>query len=178
VEAERPDTRGEGALVRYFARVGEHEYEIEIDQDKIYVDGKLVDVDLRQSGAPELYSMLFDGRSYELLIEAERFRYGVTLRGEWFDVQVEDDRTRRLNAGRKAPGAPGGDLAVTAPIPGLVVKVLVQPDEAIVEGQPLVILEAMKMENEIRARRAGLVKKVHVTPGQRVEQNGILLVLE
>lgn len=164
--------------MKYFARVGEHEYEIEIDQDKIYVDGKLVEVDLRQSGAPELYSMLFNGRSYELLIEAERFRYGVTLRGEWFDVQVEDDRTRRLNAGRKAPGVPGGDLAVTAPIPGLVVKVLVQPEETVVEGQPLVILEAMKMENEIRARRAGVVKKVQVSAGQRVEQNGILLLVE
>jgi pyruvate carboxylase subunit B len=164
--------------VKYFARVGEHEYEIEIIGEQVFVDGERIEVDLRQSGAPELYSLLFNGRSYEMLIEAERFNYGVTLRGERFEVQVEDERTRRLNAGRKMPAMPSGELAVTAPIPGLVVKVLVNVGDAIQEEQALVILEAMKMENEIRALRSGVVKKVEVTAGQRVEQNGILLVLE
>jgi pyruvate carboxylase subunit B len=164
--------------VKYFARVGQHEYEIEIEGSQVWVDGELADVDLRQSGAPELYSMLFNGRSYELLIEAERFQYGVSLRGERFEIQVEDERTRRLNAGRKMPALPEGELAVTAPIPGLVVKVLVAVGDLIQEEQPLVILEAMKMENEIRAMRGGVVKKIEVVPGQRVEQNGVLLVLE
>jgi acetyl/propionyl-CoA carboxylase alpha subunit len=164
--------------VKYFSRIGQHEYEIEIVGEQVYVDGEPIVVDLRQSGAPELYSLLFNGRSYELLIEAERFNYGVTVRGERFEVQVEDERTRRLNAGRKMPALPGGELAVTAPIPGLVVKVLVAAGDAIQEDQPLVILEAMKMENEIRALRGGVVHKVEVTAGQRVEQNGVLLVLE
>jgi pyruvate carboxylase subunit B len=164
--------------VKYFTRVGQHEYEIEIVGEQVFVDGERIEVDLRQSGAPELYSLLFNGRSYEMLIEAERFNYGVTLRGERFEVQVEDERTRRLNAGRKLPAMPAGELAVTAPIPGLVVKVLVNAGDAIQEGQALVILEAMKMENEIRALRSGVIKKVEVAAGQRVEQNGILLVLE
>ncbi len=164
--------------MKYYAHVGQHEYEIEIDKDTVYVNGELLEVDLRQSGAPELYSMLFNGRSYELLIEADRFNCGVTLRGERFDVQVEDERTRRLNAGRKLPVLPEGELAVTAPIPGLVVKVLVETGEAIEEEQPLLILEAMKMENEIRAMRAGVVKQVIAVPGQRVEQNSVLMILE
>jgi biotin carboxyl carrier protein len=164
--------------VKYFARVGAHEYEIEIEGSQVWVDGELAEVDLRQSGAPELYSMLFNGRSYELLVEAGRFRYGVSLRGERFEIQVEDERTRRLNAGRRMPALPEGELAVTAPIPGLVVQVLVEVGDSIQEEQPLVILEAMKMENEIRAMRGGIVKKVEVAPGQRVEQNGVLLVLE
>ena len=145
---------------------------------RVFVDGEAIEVDLRQSGGPELYSMLFNGRSYELLIEAERFHYGVTLRGERFEVLVEDDRTRRLNMGRKMVSMPEGELPVVAPIPGLVVKVLVEPGETIVEEQPLVLLEAMKMENEIRALRGGVVKKIEVTAGQRVEQNGILVILE
>ncbi|GIV78764.1 MAG: acetyl-CoA carboxylase biotin carboxyl carrier protein subunit [Litorilinea sp.] len=165
-------------MVKYYARVGQTEYEIEIDGDAVYVDGERLEVDLRQSGVPELYSMLFNARSYELLIEPERFNYRISLRGEHFDVQVEDERTRRLNAGRKTLALPEGELAVTAPIPGLVVKVLVAPGDAIEEEQPLVILEAMKMENEIRAVRSGVVKKVEVAPGQRVEQNGLLLTLE
>lgn len=164
--------------MKYFARVGQTEYEVEIVGDQVLVNGEVVDVDLRQSGAPELYSLLFDGRSYEMLIEADRFSYGVTLRGERFEVQVEDERTRRLNAGRKMPALPDGELAVTAPIPGLVVKVLVAAGDVIQEEQPLVLLEAMKMENEIRAQRGGVVKKVEIAAGQRVEQNGILLVLE
>jgi pyruvate carboxylase subunit B len=171
-------SRRKGALVKYYSRVGQREYEIEIDGDKILVDGEPVEVDLRQSGASELYSILFGGHSYELLIEAERFNYGVSLRGERFDIQVEDERTRRLNAGRKMPAMPEGELAVIAPIPGLVVKVLVAVGDAIEDEQPLVILEAMKMENEIRALRSGVVKKIDVVPGQRVEQNSVLIVLE
>lgn len=164
--------------MKYFARVGQNEYEIEIVGDQVLLNGQVVDVDLRQSGAPELYSLLFNGRSYEMLIESERFTYGVTLRGERFEVQVEDERTRRLNAGRKMPALPEGELAVTAPIPGLVVKVLAEPGDTVQEDQPVVILEAMKMENEIRSPRDGVVTKVEVVAGQRVEQNGILLVLE
>jgi biotin carboxyl carrier protein len=164
--------------MKYYSRIGQTEYEIEINDGQVFVDGQAVEVDLRQSGAAELYSVLFDGRSYELLIEADRFQYGVILRGERFDVVVEDERTRRLNAGRSMPVAPDGDLPVTAPIPGLVVKVLVAEGESVQEQQPLVILEAMKMENEIRAVRGGVVKKVAVSPGQRIEQNGVLLVLE
>ena len=165
-------------MVKYYSRVGQNEYEIEIIDGKVLIDGEAIEVDLRQSGAPELYSLLYNGRSFEMLIEAERFNYGVTLRGERFDVQVEDERTRRLNIGRKMVAVPEGELAVSAPIPGLVVKVLVEVGQSVVDEQPLVLLEAMKMENEIRAVRNGVVKAIVCVPGQRVEQNAVLIVLE
>jgi len=164
--------------VKYYSRVGQNEYEIEILDGKVLVDGEVVDVDLRQSGAPELYSLLYNGRSFEMLIEAERFNYGVTLRGERFEVQVEDERTRRLNMGRKMVALPEGELAINAPIPGLVVKILVEIGDAVTDEQPLVLLEAMKMENEIRAVRGGVVKKIAIVAGQRVEQNAVLVVIE
>lgn len=164
--------------MRYYARVGASEYEIVIEKEQVWVNDELIDVDMRQSGVPELYSMLFNGASYELLIEAERFEYAVTLLGEQFHIQIEDERTRKLNRGRTVPALPHGELAVTAPIPGLIVKVLVEAGEKIEEEQPLVILEAMKMENEIRAQRSGIVKGISVVPGQRVEQNAPLLILE
>jgi pyruvate carboxylase subunit B len=178
VEAGCAHACGKGALVKYYSRVGQNEYEIEIVDGKVLVDGEVVELDLRQSGAPELYSLLYNGRSFELLIEPERFKYGVTLRGERFEVQVEDERTRRLNMGRKMVALPEGELAITAPIPGLVIKVLVEVGQTVAEDQPLVLLEAMKMENEIRAVRGGVVKKIEIVAGQRVEQNAILLVLE
>lgn len=164
--------------MKYFARIGEQEFVVRIEQGKVYLNDEEVEVDLVQSGAQELYSLLFNGRSHELLIESERFNYGVTLRGEHFHIQVEDERTRRLNTGRLAPSLPEGELPVKAPIPGLVVDVLVEVGESVDDGQPLMLLEAMKMENEIRAPRVGVVKKIEAATGQRVEQNAVLIVLE
>lgn len=164
--------------MKYYSRVGQNEYEVEILEGKILIDGEEIGVDLRQSGAPELYSLLYNGRSFELLIEADRFNYGVTLRGERFDVQVEDERTRRLNVGRKMVAVPEGELAVRAPIPGLVVRTLVEVGQTVTDEQPLILLEAMKMENEIRAVRGGVVKQISCVVGQRVEQNAVLIVLE
>jgi len=163
--------------MKYFSRGGP-KYDVEIRDGKVFVDGEAVEVDLRQSGAPELYSLLYNGRSFELLIEAERFNYGVTLRGERFEVQVEDERTRRLNTGRKMVTIPEGELAIRAPIPGLVVKILVEVGQVVTNDQPLILLEAMKMENEIRAMRGGTVKSIACVTGQRVEQNVVLIVVE
>lgn len=164
--------------MKYFATVNEREYEVNINEDRVLVNGEPVDVDLVQIGFPELYSILYNGRSYELLIEAKRFQYAVSVRGDQYQIQVEDERTRRLNAGRKKEALPKGEMGVKAPIPGLVVKVLVEEGDAAEEGQPLLILEAMKMENEIRSPRACVIKKVEVTPGQRVEQNSVLIVID
>lgn len=164
--------------MKYFARVGDNEYVIEIDQDELLVNGEPVEVDLQQVGVPELYSVLFGGRSYDMLVHPERFKYTITFRGEQFQVQVEDERSRRLNSGRRAPALPQGELLIKAPISGLIVKVLVEPGDAVTDGQALVLLEAMKMENEIRSLRAGVVKSVAVATGKRVEQNEVLLVLE
>ena len=163
--------------MKYFAGVGDHTFEIEINEDGVVVDGEMITVDLRQSGVSQLYSLLLDGASFEILIEETQQSYDVTLRGEQFRVQVEDERTRRLNAGRQGSALPQGDLTVRAPIPGLIVQVLVQDGDEIIEDQPLMILEAMKMENEIRAMRSGIVRKVEVSAGQSVEQDAVLMVI-
>ena len=163
--------------MKYFATVNGREFEVEIEGGQVRVDGEAVAVDLSQIGVPELYSILLNGYSYEVLVEEQRQEYAVTLAGQQFHVQVEDERSRRLNAGRKGPLIPKGELVVKAPIPGLVVKVLVQAGDDIPEDHPLVILEAMKMENEIRSLRAGVVRSVDVSTGQRVEQGAALLVL-
>lgn len=164
--------------MKYFARIGNNEYEVEITDAQVMLNGESVDVDIVRSGSPELYSVLFGGHSHELLVTSDRFNYTVSIRSEQFQVQVQDERSRRLNQARKMPTLPDGELAVSAPIPGLVVKVLVAAGDTIEEGQPLVILEAMKMENEIRSMRTGVVKSIEVAPGQRVEQNAVLIVLE
>lgn len=164
--------------MKYYARVDDNEYEVEIDGSTVLLDGTPINVDLVRSGATELYSVLLDGHSHEMLVNADRFTYQISVRGVQLQVQVEDERARRLNRARRLPTLPEGELAIIAPIPGLVVRVLVKEGEAIEEGQPVVLLEAMKMENELRAVRSGIVKSVVVSAGQRVEQNTPLIVLE
>lgn len=164
--------------MKYYARVGTREYEVDIEKERVLVDGQPIEVDLCRSGVTELYSLLFDHRSYEMLIRADRFNYTVTLRGEQFQVQVEDERARKLNVRRKPPMAVDGGLGIRAPIPGMVVKVLVAVGDIVAAEQPLVILEAMKMENELRAPREGVVREIKVMPGQRVEQNASLVLLD
>jgi biotin carboxyl carrier protein len=92
-------------------------------------------------------------------------------------VRVEDERWRRLRQAKGLDTA-GGELALKAPIPGLVVKVLIADGEQVHTGQSLVILEAMKMENDLRAPRAATVGHVKVKPGDRVEQGQVLLTLQ
>lgn len=164
--------------MKYFAKIGSREYEIEVENDQVRFEGETVQIDLSQGGITGLYSLLYNNQSHELLINADRQNYTVTLQGEQFQVQVEDERTRRLNARRKPTAAAEGVLAVVAPIPGLVVKILVTEGDSVEEEQPLVILEAMKMENELRAIRGGRVTQVKVVAGQRVEQNALLLLME
>lgn len=164
--------------MKYYTRVDNTEYEVEINGENILLNGEPVNVDLMRSGAAELYSVLFGGRSYEMLVNSDRFNYTINVRGVQFQVQVEDERARRMNRARRLPTLPDGELAITAPIPGLVVRVLVAEGDAIEEGQPVVLLEAMKMENELRAMRGGIVKSVIVAAGQRVDQNAPLIVLE
>lgn len=164
--------------MKYYTRVDNNEYEVEIDGDRILLDGKPVNVNLVRTGATELYSVLLDGRSYEMLVTADRFNYQIAVRGVQLQVQVEDERARRMNRARRLPTLPDGELAITAPIPGLVVRILVQEGDVIDEGQPVVLLEAMKMENELRAVRGGVVKSVLAAAGQRVDQNAPLIVLE
>ena len=163
--------------MKYYTRVDNTEYEVEINGDSILLNGEPVEVDLVRSGAAELYSVLFGGHSYEMLVNADRFNYTINVRGVQFQVQVEDERARRLNRARRLPTLPDGELAITAPIPGLVVRVLVKEGDAIEEGQPVVLLEAMKMENELRAMRGGIVKSVLVVrrPACRAECSLIIL---
>ncbi len=164
--------------MKYFVRVDGEEFEVDIGQDgRILLNGEPVDVDLVQVPGQNVYSLLLEHHSYEIAAEEVHDGYTILLMGEQYVARVEDEYRRRLMAGRSRPAPPSSDTAVTAPIPGRIVKVEVREGDEVKDGQPLVILEAMKMENEIRSPRAGTVQRVHVTPGQNVEQGEVLVTL-
>jgi biotin carboxyl carrier protein len=120
-------------------------------------------------------SLLVDGRSYEVALEPRAGGYAVHLQGERLEVQLQDaSRAPRAAAGRDGHGP----AQVLAPMPGKIVRVLVEIGQSVESGQGLLVMEAMKMENELRAARAGRVSEVKVAERQAVETGALLVVLE
>lgn len=164
--------------MKYIATVNGKTYTIEINrEDRILCEGVERAVDFRLIDQQHVYSLLLDNASYEALIQEREGEYWVFLRGYLFTVQVEDERERRLREASGGRLGPAGEVTVKAPMPGLIVAVPVQEGQPVRKGEKLVLLESMKMQNEIRAPRDGVVKAVRVRPGQSVEQNQILVVL-
>jgi biotin carboxyl carrier protein len=164
--------------MKYIATVNGKTYTIEINrEDRILCEGVEWAVDFRLIDQQHVYSLLLDNASYEALIQEREGEYWVFLRGYLFTVQVEDERERRLREASGGRPGPAGEVTVKAPMPGLIVAVPVQEGQPVRKGEKLVLLESMKMQNEIRAPRDGVVKAVRVRPGQSVEQNQILVVL-
>ncbi|HTM20029.1 MAG TPA: biotin/lipoyl-containing protein, partial [Kofleriaceae bacterium] len=139
------------------------------------IDGVEHLVDAREV-RPGTWSPLIAGRSWLIDLDARKRGTTATAGAVEVPVAVEDARRRRL-AQAVAKVEHGGDEVVLAPIAGKVVKILAQPGDRVAAGKPVIVLEAMKMENEITAVRGGTVKQVHVNPGQSVENSDKLLTL-
>ena len=167
--------------MKYFATVNDQTYEIDIDHHgRITVDGVELAADLKLVEGRGLHSLLLDNASYEVVLDAEiegRNQYDVMVGGLRYLVKVQDERSRRLSLVDRSLRAPDGELAIKAPIPGLIVKVPIEPGQELAEGDTLAILEAMKMENELRAPRAGVVHEVRVKPGDQVALGQVLITL-
>jgi biotin carboxyl carrier protein len=120
------------------------------------------------------FNVKLDGRVVDLLMEGTPPDVGVVTRGLRFYAKVESDRMRAASAALGSRAGAGESL-VTSPMPGRVLKVLVAEGDAITAGTPLVVVEAMKMENELVAARDGTVTKIYVTPGTTVESGAKLV---
>lgn len=117
--------------------------------------------------------VLHGGKSYALSLEGDSNEVAATLAGHRYDVSLEDERERAAHAAERAAGKSGG--IVKAVMPGVVVDVLVKPGDTVAKGASLLILSAMKMQNEIGAPTDGVVAEVHVATGQTVSA-GVKLV--
>ena len=122
---------------------------------------------------PGVYSVLMDGRSYEARVEEGPNALVVVIDGRRFDIEVRDPR--RLT--RKAGGAADGVQIVAAPMPGKVVRVLAAVGDEVAAGQGLLVVEAMKMQNEMKAARAGKVLSMSAKPGATVTAGEILATI-
>jgi pyruvate carboxylase subunit B len=105
-------------------------------------------------------------------------RYTLWIDGYRFEVEALDERTRAIRALSAASAGPSGPAPIKAPMPGLIVRINVKPGDTVEAGQGVVVMEAMKMENELRATSAGTVKSVEVVAGAAVEKGTLLVALE
>jgi biotin carboxyl carrier protein len=165
--------------MKYVVRVDGREIEVEIDGDRVTVGSHTHQASLGSIPGTPLRQLLLDGRPSTLsMTSLGRGRWAVTEAGERVELEVLDERAhhiRSLTAGndRKKPA----DM-LKAPMPGLVVRVQVQPGDRVSPGSGVVVLEAMKMENELKAAAAGVVKAVRVAPGEAVEKGQLLVEFE
>ena len=141
---------------------------------RVILDGRPVEVDLEESGR-DFVSLLIDGRSYEAGLEAREGGYTVVLADDALHVDLAD-ASRGTAASPRRPAS--GPARLTAPMPGKLVRLLVEPGQEVAAGQGLVVMEAMKMENELRSPRAGRVKEIPVREGQAVEAGALLALVE
>lgn len=154
--------------------IDDHTYRVELkpasrggERYEAVVDGELVPVTLPHPMATvaEMEWLIIGGRPYEIVADSSLQWLNAYDGLHTVDVQDSSERVSRPRS---------GDGRVKAPIPGLITRVLVQPGAAVTAGQPLVILEAMKMENEIRAPFDGVISSVAVAGGQTVVRNQVL----
>ena len=166
--------------MKYAVEVGAHVMTIEVDDAGVKVDGKVVDA--RLLGPPgTAQRRIARGRTSRALTAVQGEEPGawrLAFDGARVDVLVMDERTRVARAAGRSGAAAAGSGTLKAPRPGLVVRVLVAEGDEVTAGQGLVVVEAMKMENELKAGRSGRVAKVHVARGARVEKGSTLLELE
>src|SRR5512142_1077068 len=162
--------------MRYITTVEGKQFLVEvIDEKHVSVDGKIYEVDFESVSGQPVYSLIVDGRSHESYIYSSDDSWQVLLRGRLYPVTVEDEREKRLRAAAGGGVAETGEFHLRAPMPGLVVSVPVTEGQQVKRGQVILILESMKMQNEIKAPRDGVVGRIRVKAGESVEQKQTLL---
>jgi len=164
--------------MKYIATIDDRSFEIDInEQGEIIADGQRLSVDFQSVADQPVYSMLLNGESFEASVSTREMTVEVLLQGRLFLVNVEDERQRRLRETTHMELEQEGEFTLAAPMPGLVVAIPVEVGQSVEKGDDLIILESMKMQNELKAPREGKVSGVRVSPGDSVDQNQVLLTL-
>jgi biotin carboxyl carrier protein len=159
--------------------MGARTLEVEVEGGRVRLDGVELEGHLTAIPGTPLYHLLLGGASWTVAAEPleGKGRWALGVAGERVEVEVVDERTRQIQTLTARHHAPAGGGTVTAPMPGLVVRIEVSEGQRVEAGAGLVVVEAMKMENELRASRPGVVSAVHVRVGEAVEKGALLVTL-
>jgi biotin carboxyl carrier protein len=164
--------------VKYMTTIGDSAFVVDVlDEHHVSLNGTVMDVDFENISGQPVYSLLLDGKSYEAYVYEGDDELQVLLLGQLYPSKVEDEREKRLRAAAGSTVSEGGEFHLRAPMPGLVVGIPVEPDQQVQKGQVLVVLESMKMQNELKSPRAGKIARIRVKPGETVDQRQTLLTV-
>ena len=162
--------------MKYFVTINGREIEVEVDGDRVRVEGREATAHLMRVPETPLRHLLLDRESLTLSVERrDRGEWQLGVAGTLYEARVVDERTRHIESLTGGVQTKAGPAVLKAPMPGLVVRILSTEGQSVEPGQGLVVLEAMKMENELRATASGVVQAVRVAPGQAVEKGQVLL---
>jgi len=166
--------------MKYQVTIGEKKFEIEVDgsNSEVLVNGRKTSIDHLRFKGGRFHSLLLDNKRFEFELDKNNGGFDVWHSSGQMYAEVVDEKTDRL---RKLMGDTGDAAKLSvlkAPMPGLVLKIQVEPGQQVKKGEGLVIIEAMKMENELKAIGPGVVKEIKVKEGQAVEKNEVMVVFE
>jgi pyruvate carboxylase subunit B len=165
--------------MRYFVTVNGREHVVEVveraGEVEVAVDGRALDLSYEEVDNLGQVALIAEGRSWGVSIEGDEHHVTATIAGHVYLAEIEDERERAAHAAERETSAGGGQ--VKSVMPGVVVKLLVAEGQSVDKGQPLLILEAMKMQNEIAAPAPGVVKALHVREREAVASGANLVTL-
>ena len=166
--------------MKYFVTIGGEEHEVVLDGEGVRVDGNEVAARVLPIDGTPVQLLTIGHAIHRVVVRRgkERGRYTLWLDGYRFEVDAVDERTRAIRDLAGVAAGAAGPAPLVAPMPGLIVRVNAQPGDQVRQGQSLVVMEAMKMENELRAQVAATVRSVLVTAGTAVEKGTVLIELE
>lgn len=158
--------------------MGDDTHEVERTGDGVRIDGRDLPVEFVHMPYQAGGHLRIGDRGYAILSERSENGWRIQLGGRHFHLSVEDERERAIRELTGGTGSAVSGRDLRAPMPGLVVKVLVEPGERVEAGVGLVVVEAMKMENELKSEGPGVVEAVQVEPGQTVNRDDVLVTFE
>ena len=167
--------------MKYVVDLNGERHSVFIDAEGVRFEGdEMVRADLAEIEGSPVRMVKLGSHVYRVVVEKRsgKGRFVLWVDGYRFETEALDERTRQIRDVSAANAAPSGPAPIVAPMPGLVIRVNVSPGERIEAGHGVVVMEAMKMENELRATTAGVIKSVRVTPGTAVERGALLVEME
>ncbi len=166
--------------MKYFVRINGEEHEVLLDGEGVHLDGEDVAAHVAPIDGTPVRMVTIGNEVHRVVVRpgATRGEYTLWLDGHRFEVEALDERSKAIRELSGAGAGPTGPAPLKAPMPGLIVRVNVQVGDQVQAGQGIVVMEAMKMENELKASAAGKVKSILATPGTAVEKGALLVELE
>jgi len=164
--------------VRYHVNIGERTFVVDLTGGHVEVDGTAVEAHLDRVGEGPLRSLVLDGRSHRIVaLRSRSEEWDVHLDGLRLQAETVDERSSAIREMTARAGGPSGPKPLLAPMPGMVVKISVEVGDQVSAGQGIAIVEAMKMENELKAATDGIVTRIAAAEGEAVEKDQLLVDL-